>query len=175
MADVNGERVASNGSAPLGGIVAVIAALMVVSGVALFFALGNVRSALRSGGPAVAPGPAPTAVLASPAARSAQAAFLASIESGTDGARVSAAIRALPSVDSPIDASGTTPLHAAARAGHARAVLLLLNAGASPDATDDAGRTPLDLATERGEAGAEAAEILRAASHRAPAPATFPR
>lgn len=42
-----------------------------------------------------------------------------------------------------VDDLGLTPLHIAARNGHAEVVRLLLAAGASVDAADKYGRTPL--------------------------------
>jgi ankyrin repeat protein len=55
-----------------------------------------------------------------------------------------------------------TPLHEAARSGHARIVDALLTAGANAEVRDADGRTPLDLASGGGHAAA--AEILRATS-----------
>lgn len=48
--------------------------------------------------------------------------------------------------DLDLSAEGATPLHAAVEAGNQPAVDALLAAGASPNAHDAAGRTPLDLA-----------------------------
>ena len=43
---------------------------------------------------------------------------------------------------------GHTPLHIAARKGHAAALAALLEAGADPDARDEDGSTPFDLIPE---------------------------
>jgi hypothetical protein len=51
------------------------------------------------------------------------------------------------------DTSGTTPLHAACQAGRAEAVALLLHGGASADAVDSHGNTPVHIATAEGHAG----------------------
>jgi len=54
---------------------------------------------------------------------------------------------------------GTSPLHEAANAGNAEVVRLLLDAGADPTLRNGAGKTPLEVASERGHAGV--AEVLR--------------
>ena len=43
------------------------------------------------------------------------------------------------------DARGNTPLHAAVQLGHAEMIELLFSFGASADARNDAGETPLDM------------------------------
>jgi len=48
----------------------------------------------------------------------------------------------------PYDFPGMTPLHAAARWGHAAVFLALLDAGADPDALDGEGKSPMDYARE---------------------------
>ena len=58
----------------------------------------------------------------------------------------------------------TGPLHQAARQGHAQVARLLLEAGADPALRDGDGKTPEDLANERGHA--EVAELLRARAQR---------
>jgi len=55
--------------------------------------------------------------------------------------------------------AGTTPLHLAARFGHAGASRRLLDAGAEPDARDASGQTAADLAVAGGHA--ELAAMLR--------------
>ncbi len=55
---------------------------------------------------------------------------------------------------------GTTPLHLAARGGHARIVKILLQGKAPRDARDQAGRTPLDVARDAGHA--KVMELLHA-------------
>ena len=47
----------------------------------------------------------------------------------------------------------STPLHAAARNGHEAMTRLLVGAGADVNAKDYWGKTPLDVATNRGHAG----------------------
>ena len=59
------------------------------------------------------------------------------------------------------NAAGLTPLHLAARFGHAGAARRLLDAGAEPDAVDAAGQTPADFAAAAGHA--ELAAMLRSA------------
>ena len=51
-----------------------------------------------------------------------------------------------------------TPLMLAAKAGHARVMLLLIMSGATESATNQAGHTPLIMAAENGKT--EAAEVL---------------
>lgn len=50
------------------------------------------------------------------------------------------------------DATGCTPLHAAATGGHSAIVARLLAVGAAPAASDPAGRTPLHWAAKNGHA-----------------------
>jgi ankyrin repeat protein len=57
-----------------------------------------------------------------------------------------------PSLANPND-SQTSPLHEAARGGHAEVVRLLLDHGADSTFRDCAGKTPLEIAAERGDAG----------------------
>ena len=52
------------------------------------------------------------------------------------------------------DRQGQTALHLAADLGRAPVVKYLLEHGATTDLKDDAGKTPLDVAQARGEAGA---------------------
>lgn len=60
------------------------------------------------------------------------------------------------------DTDGVTPLMRAADRGDAERVIVLLNAGANATATDDAGRTALEWATQRDdELGRAVAAILR--------------
>ena len=54
---------------------------------------------------------------------------------------------------------GSTALHAAAAQGHASTCALLLEEGASPEATNAKGQTALDQALKSGH---EAASVLRA-------------
>ena len=56
----------------------------------------------------------------------------------------------------------TSPLHEAARSGSAEVVRLLLDHGADASRTDGDGKTPLELATDRGHAAV--AEMLRGAT-----------
>ncbi len=66
-----------------------------------------------------------------------------------------------PTLANETTTGGTTPLHLAARFGHAGAVRRLLDAGADTDAVDAAGATAADLATTGGHA--ELAAMLRSA------------
>ena len=59
------------------------------------------------------------------------------------------------------DPDGFTPLHLAARSGHANVVAVLLAKGADVNATDHIGETPLHLAANEGRQ--EIAEKLLAA------------
>ena len=45
---------------------------------------------------------------------------------------------------------GTTPLHAAVAWSRAEACKLLMDIGADPNATDEEGKTPMDIAREYG-------------------------
>ena len=58
----------------------------------------------------------------------------------------------------PIDAHGLTPLHLAARGGHADCLELLLHSGAPADALSAAGVAPIALAVASGDP--EAVEVL---------------
>jgi uncharacterized protein len=62
-----------------------------------------------------------------------------------------------------LDANAYTPLHIAAAGGEVGLIRLLLAHGAEPDARGP-GRTPMEMALERGEA--EAAALLRTADRR---------
>jgi ankyrin repeat protein len=55
----------------------------------------------------------------------------------------------------------TSPLHEAARSGSAEVVSLLLEHGADASRVDGEGKTPLEIASERGDE--EAVELLRQA------------
>ncbi|HKA04941.1 MAG TPA: ankyrin repeat domain-containing protein [Acidimicrobiales bacterium] len=57
-----------------------------------------------------------------------------------------------PSLASAEGVAGTTPLHLAARYGHAAAARRLLDAGADPTARSDTGETAADLARAAGHA-----------------------
>ena len=57
-----------------------------------------------------------------------------------------------PSLAGSEDAAGTTPLHLAARYGHAAAARRLLDAGADPSARSATGETAADLARAAGHA-----------------------
>jgi len=69
-----------------------------------------------------------------------------------------AMVDALASAGANVNASdrfGNTPLHAAARAGRAPAIRVLLARGASPDTTNRAGRTPREEAESADQPVAE--------------------
>ncbi|XP_047104840.1 ankyrin repeat, PH and SEC7 domain containing protein secG-like [Schistocerca piceifrons] len=68
-------------------------------------------------------------------------------------------------VDARTSLEQSTPLHWAARSGHAGVVRLLVGASADPNARDRWGRTPLHIAAMRGDAEA-AAELLLAGADR---------
>lgn len=57
-----------------------------------------------------------------------------------------------PSLANPSDGQ-TSPLHEAARGGHVQVVRLLLDHGADSTFRDSAGKTPLDIAVQRGYSG----------------------
>jgi ankyrin repeat protein len=66
-----------------------------------------------------------------------------------------------PTMASETNPAGVTPLHLAARFGHAGAARRLLDAGGDPEAVDADGHTPADLAAAAGHAELEA--MLRSA------------
>jgi cytohesin len=72
-------------------------------------------------------------------------------------------LRADPSLTRVRTRAGT-PLHVAAKNGHAVSVQILLAAGAETGAKDDAGKTPLDLARDKGHTAAVA--LLEAAEQK---------
>ena len=55
--------------------------------------------------------------------------------------------------------SSDTPLHKAARQGDTEAIVVLIDAGANPNAKDDSGTTPLHMAAEKGHAKAIATPL----------------
>ena len=59
--------------------------------------------------------------------------------------------------------SSDTPLHKAARQGDAEAIVVLIDAGANPNAKDDSGDTPLHRAAKGGHAKAIAALLAAGA------------
>ena len=68
------------------------------------------------------------------------------------------AVWELVAADADVNAGSWTPLHSAAHEGNEMFVQMLVAAGANPNAVDDEGRTPLQLAVDGGHV--ECAKIL---------------